>query len=167
MSKGFEQRFFSRRFINGQQGKRNVKHHQPFRNGSQDHSKVHFISTKIFIIKKTEKSKWSSICREAEILRPCWEGCAMSVGWNLGRFSVSHFRLRTLRRNELTCLHRNVPTDVHSSMSHSSHHINTPEVEEWTIDCALYLHRGRLAGSLKTKCWYMLQSGQTNLKASQ
>jgi len=28
--------------------------------------------------------------------------------------------LRTLRRNELTCLHRNVPTDVHSSMSHSS-----------------------------------------------
>lgn len=58
-------------------------------NGSQDHSKVHFISIKMFIIKKTEKSKWSSICGEAEILRPCWEERAMSVGWNCRKFPVS------------------------------------------------------------------------------
>lgn len=58
-------------------------------NGNQDHSKVHFISSKMFIIKKTEKSKWSSTCGEAEILTPCWEGCAMSVGWNSRQFPVS------------------------------------------------------------------------------
>lgn len=60
-------------------------------NGNQDHSKVHFISTKMFIIKKTEKSKRSSICREAEILRPCWKDVQCLWGGTVGSSQYHSF----------------------------------------------------------------------------
>lgn len=88
-------------------------------NGNQDHSKVHFISSKMFIIKKTEKEQvvlnlWRS--RDPQTLMG--RMCNVRGVEQLAVPSITP--LRTLRRNELTCLHRNMPTNVHSSMSHSS-----------------------------------------------